>query len=782
MKNKRKFLYSILFLFFIKQSFLFAGELNVSSTKIKIDKKTKIAILTGNVEAFDEKNNRLFSDYAKFSKEKELLETEGKTEITTSENFKVIGKNILFDNKKKIISSNDETKIIDRDGNEISVNMFKYLTEKNIFFSKGKINVVDNKNNEYNFSEVYIDEKKGKIVGSDVKAFLNEESLKENQANEPRLFANTMTLTKEENLLEKGVFTYCKDRGSDKCPPWKLQAKKIKHNPTKKTIYYDNAVIKVYDFPIFYFPKFSHPDPTVDRRSGFLIPSFSDNTTLGAGILTPYFWAISNDKDLTFTPKIYNREHPLYLAEYRQSFEKSDLIVDAGYTEGYKKKTNTKLSGSRLHFFSKFNTNFIDETNKSSKLEVNIQHLSNDTYLKIHDVNTTLANEDINILENTVDYNYQSEDLFFGASFSAFEDVTKVGNTKYEYLVPYIAFDKNLLVSEQYGLFDLSSNLRVRNYDVNKQTEFFVNDINWQSNKWINKFGFENQFQGLLKTVNYNAEDADEYKTEDSSAELSGVIGYLAKLGFYKNDYTGKNNHLLTPKLLLRYAPGHMREIEGGRLKYSNLYEINKTNEIDVIEDGLSASIGFDYKKNQLNDDGSIADEKFSFSAGQVISADENMDIPSSTSLDQRFSDLVGETRLKISDHFNLNYNFAIDQSYNEINYSEVGADLDLGKFNFNLSYLEEKNHIGKQEYVESSADFTINESSKLSFSTKRNLLTSSAEFYNLSYDYMNDCLKAGIVFRREFYTDRDIEPDNSLMFRISLIPFAELNSPDLTK
>ena len=61
---------------------------------------------------------------------------------------------------------------------------------------------------------------------------------------------------------------------------------------------------------------------------------------------------------------------------------------------------------------------------------------------------------------------------------------------------------------------------------------------------------------------------------------------------------------------------------------------------------------------------------------------------------------------------------------------------------------------------------------------SKRNLLTSSAEFYNLSYDYMNDCLKAGIVFRREFYTDRDIEASDSLMFQISLLPFGGVPVP----
>ena len=51
----------------------------------------------------------------------------------------------------------------------------------------------------------------------------------------------------------------------------------------KKTIYYDNAVLKVYDIPIFYFQKLSHPDPTADRRSGFLPPIFTDSKNLGVG-------------------------------------------------------------------------------------------------------------------------------------------------------------------------------------------------------------------------------------------------------------------------------------------------------------------------------------------------------------------------------------------------------------------------------------------------------------------------------------------------------------------
>ena len=81
---------------------------------------------------------------------------------------------------------------------------------------------------------------------------------------------------------------------------------------------------------------------------------------------------------------------------------------------------------------------------------------------------------------------------------------------------------------------------------------------------------------------------------------------------------------------------------------------------------------------------------------------------------------------------------------------------------------------------IDNNPKISIEES--LVIEAKRKLLTNSAEFYNLSYSYMNDCLKAGIVFRREFYTDRDIEPDNSLMFKISVIPFGEIRTPKVSK
>jgi len=782
MKNNLFFNFLVFLLLITFESFSYSNELKINSSEVSVDKNTQLVIFRGRVNAIDDKNNKILTDLAEYDKKKGKLETSGYTKIITSENYILEGADILFDNEKKKITSSFSAKIIDKDGNQVYVDMFEYFIDKNIFLSKGKIKVIDNKDNKYNFSEIYIDEKKNKIVGSDVRMYLDSKAFKINKKNEPRIFANSMVITDGESELNKGVCTYCELKTKDAISPWSLRAEKIKHNAANKTIYYENAVLQIYNFPIFYFPRFSHPDPTVDRRSGFLNPSMSDNSNTGVGITTPYFWAISKDRDLTISPRIYGRENPLLLAEYRQDFENASLILDTGYTEGYKKTTQTKTPGSRAHFFTKYNLDLIDEENKSSNLEVNLQKVSNDTYFKVHKIDTLLVDQSLDVIENTVNYNYFGEEAFLSANISSYQDLSKTDRSKYEYLLPYITFEKNLVTNPNYGSLDLTSNLRVRNYDVNKQTEFFVNDFNWRSNKWIDKFGFENRLLGSMKTVNYNAENTPEYKTDGSSAELAGVIGFLSDLDLKKENLEKKTTDLLTPKLLFRYAPGHMRNSTGGRLKYSNLFKLNKSNEIDILESGMSATLGLDYKKAKQNNDGSSGREILNFSMGQVISDEENESISSSTSLDQRFSDIVGSSSFNINNNLKLNYDFAIDQSYKDINYNELGTDLVFGSTTFNLSYLEEKNHIGDQEYVKSNVDFGINDSNKLSFSTKRDLQRNSAEYYNFSYNYLNDCLTAGLVFRREFYTDRDLEPENSLMFKITIVPFGNVNSPNYNK
>jgi len=768
---KNRIIIFLIYIFFYSP--VLAENLNIQSSKISVDKKTKITIFQNQVSIIDKKNNQLLTDFAEYNKDLQILKTVGKTTVKTSGGFIVEGQDILFDNNKNYIKSDNPATVMDLEKNKIYLDNFKYSTSGGFFKSAGKIEIVDSKNNKYNFSQIYIDEKKKEIVGTDSRAFLNQEDFKINKDNKPRIFSNTVNIYDQKTKFTKSIFTLCDYRKNDKCPPWSIQANKMIHDQKRKTVYYDNAVIKVYDFPILFLPKLSHPDPTVDRRSGFLIPSFSDSKNLGAGFDIPYYWDLGKDKDFTLRNNLFASENPLFLGEYRQAFKKSNLILDFGYTEGYKKTSESKQPGDKSHFFSKFVKNFKGKDNSDNSIELTVQEVSNDKYLKLYKIKSNLIDYETDVLENSLTFNRESENSFLGFKASAYETLKDDYNDKYEYILPDIIYDRNLFANNKYGSLDLTSNLNVNNYDTNKFTKFLVNDLDWKFGTNIFASGLKGNWLGKLKNVNYEAKNTSEYK-EDNETELFGAIGYLGTIDLFKNN--NNNNSLLTPKILLRYAPGNMRKDNSSfKINNKNIFSLDRLNSYNNFENGLSATVGFDYEvKNN--------EKELKFSIGQIINEKENYDMPSSSSLDEKLSDLVGNTNIKINDSLNFNYNFALDQNYKDLNYNEVGFNVNLNPIKFDIDYLQEKKHIGNQEYFKTSAQYTKGDNGLFAFEMKRNIITNSSEYYNLSYEYLNDCLRAGLVYRREFYNDSELESENSLMFKITLTPFGDIKSPSFNK
>ena len=142
----------------------------------------------------------------------------------------------------------------------------------------------------------------------------------------------------------------------------------------------------------------------------------------------------------------------------------------------------------------------------------------------------------------------------------------------------------------------------------------------------------------------------------------------------------------------------------------------------------------------------------------------------------------MGNANIKINNSLDFDYNFALDQNYKDLNYNEVGFNFNLNPIKFNIDYLQEKKHIGNQEYFKTNAQYSRGDNGLFAFEMKRNIITNSSEYYNLSYEYLNDCLRAGLVYRREFYNDSELESENSLMFKITLTPFGDIRSPSFNK
>ena len=768
---KNKIIIFLCYIFFFSP--IFADNLNIQSLSISVDKKTKITIFKNQVVAKDVANNQLFTEFAEYNKDLKILKTVGKTTVITSNGYIVEGDDFVFDNNNNYIRSTNPAIVEDLEKNFLFLDNFEYSTSKSLFKSFGDIKVIDSKDNKYNFSQIYIDEKKKEIVGTDAKTFLNEDSFKTNQKNKPRIFSNTVNMYDQKTKFTKSIFTLCDYREGDKCPPWSLQANEMYHDQKKKTVYYNNAVIKVYDLPIFFIPKLSHPDPSVKRRSGFLVPSFSDTKNLGSGLEVPYFWALNQDKDFTFRNRFFASEHPLFLGEYRQAFAKSDVILDFGYTKGYKKTTTSKKSGDKSHFFSKYVKNFKGQNNSDNNIQLTVQNVSNDKYLKLYKIKSNLVDYEKDTLENSIAYNRESDSSYLGLKASAYETLKESYNDKYEYILPDVIFDKNLFSNNIYGNLDFTSNLNVHNYDTNKFTKFLVNDLDWKFRTNNFPSGVKGNLLGSLKNVNYETKNTSEFK-DDREHELFGALGYLTKVDFFKRNKDDK--YLLTPKILLRYAPGNMRKNEDNiRIDNKNIFSLDRLNSYNNFESGLSSTVGFDYEFKNIT-------KQFNFSVGQIINEKENKDMPTSSSLDEKLSDLVGNTSFKFNNNFDINYNFALDQNYKDLNYNEVGMGINLNPVKFNIDYLQEKKHIGSQEYVKSNMKYAKGDNGLFSFEVKRNIITNSSEYYNLSYEYLNDCLRAGLVYRREFYNDSELESENSLMFKITLTPFGDISSPSFNK
>ena len=305
-----------------------------------------------------------------------------------------------------------------------------------------------------------------------------------------------------------------------------------------------------------------------------------------------------------------------------------------------------------------------------------------------------------------------------------------------------------------------------------------TNDIIWSPLNKITKNGFVNTLSGMIKNTNYEAKNTKKYKNDGTAHELSSVISYKSSLPMKKEK--GRISKTFSPNFMIRYAPGHMKDLDGEdvTLNYANLYSLNKTSE---IEDGLSAILGIDYKINEKDKNGNDR-EKLSFSIGQILSRKENFDMPSKSSLDQKTSDIVGEFDYNFSKLGNIAYKFSLDHNLKDLNYNEISTTLNFGKIDFNIDYLEQRKHIGSEHYVNTGVNLNLNDNNKLSFERKKNFKTDSTELYDISYQYQIDCLKAGLVFRREFYQDSDLDEKDTLMFQITFVPFGEIKTPSIIK
>ena len=643
-----------------------SGEVTIESKEFIYNKILNILDAVNEVKIEDNKEDIIiFTDQVTYKKNHEQLFTKGITKALIEQKYNFISKDVFIDRNKMELISKNKSEILDNNNNLIELDEFIFykfnslLKGQNVEITTNHT-LNDTVSDKYYFRDGFFDLKRNNFRASDTEISMHK-GIFGNINNDPRL--KGVSSHKKDNItqINKGIFTSCKK--SDDCPPWSIQAEKIKHDKTKKQLIYDNALLKIYDIPVVYFPKFFHPDPTVERQSGILVPQLNESQILGSSIQIPYFHVISKEKDITFRPNIFDKNIIMIQNEYREKTENSTLIADFAFTNGYKSSLSNKKKNIS-HLFAKYNLDLKLKNFLKSDFKLNVEKVTNDTYLKVFDSNlfeTAIKPSNKDKLTSSLSLNFEHEDFSLSGGITSYESLSGKNSDRYQFILPYYNFSKNLFTRENFGSMSLNS-LGSNNYkDTNNVRSRIVNDINFESFDLISNLGIKNNINVYLKNLNTVAKNDPVYK---SSPQLELMSIFEAKSSFPLINYGENFDRYFEPKISLRFNPGDMKDYSNDNRKItaSNIFDINRLGLTDTFEEGKSLTIGIDYKKEKIKD----INKYFEFKLASVFREGSGDKIPNSSAIKQS-GNLFGSLKNNINENLNFIYNFSTDNDIQTI-------------------------------------------------------------------------------------------------------------------
>jgi len=733
-------------------------NLEIEGDKFIYDKLNSELTVFDNVRYLDVESNIVIeSQKLLYDELKNVLFSQSETYINVENKYEINSTNVIFDRNLNEISSTKFSKINDNRENIFEFKNGLIFNTVEEIISSINIQITDQNLNKYFFENSKLNLKLSEIIGKEVKVdFIN--SFFGNENNDPRLKGKSIVSNNKNTKIYKAVFSTCNMKNKN-CRGWELQSEIFTHDKIRKLFEYEKSWLKIFDKKLFYLPYFNHPDPSVKRKSGFLTPFYKGSNNLGSSINIPYFYAISDSRDITLKPRLYLDNDYIFQSEYREAFKNSNLIAD--FSINRKGNTNT-------HFFSELEGIIDDKTN----YKIQIQNVTNDNYLKIHDIKeyTSLVNSDSTLtsfinLERNID-----KDTNFESTIKLYEDLSKEDNDKYQYIFPDFNFSKNISLDQSYnGNFQFISNGFQKVYETNKYEALINNDFNFSSYDYISSNGIKTDYSFLLKNYNTYSENSTIYENKNDH-EIFGTFLVKSELPLKKELKETKS--YLKPIIQARISPTNGKNISSDdtRIEYDNLFSPNRIGRSDMVEKGNSITLGIEFEKQNLNNE-----KVLGLNLGNVLKDKKNNDLPTKTKLNQTQSDIVGNIFYQPTNNIEVNYSFSFDKDLDYSNYDSVNTVFGFNNFVTSFDYITENHDFGNSELIKNDTTYQFTKEHQINFNTTKDLKDDFTQFYKLSYEYETDCLLASFEYQKKFFRDGSLVPDESLFFLIKFIPFAEI-------
>lgn len=579
-------------------------------------------------------------------------------------------------------------------------------------------------------------------------------------------------------VLRKAVYTTCELCPTDptKPPLWQIRSDRVEHNEAAQEITYRDAVFEMFGVPVLYTPYFSHPDPTVNRRSGFLSPEYLSNTYFGPAARVPYYYVIDDYSDMTLMPQYSTDQGGQIYGEFRQRRQTGEILLDGSITEVDK---GGGQAGKKIRGHVRANMDF--RANDDVTWGANIFRASDDTYLSLYDIPEYSSR---NTLTSRVYAQAINNRHFAAVNAFSFQSLRAgVDSSTVPIVAPIFDYSAVMEPGDYGGRWAFDANMASIYREVGTDTRRLSTAVSW-SQPYYAPSGEIYTATAMLRADGYWVNDINQ-SLGTPSGENSDFAGRVIPLVALDWRYPlvrdqGSVRQLIEPIVSAVVSPhgGNPTSIPNEdsltfEFDETNLFSLNRFPGYDRWDGGPRLNYGL--RAAAYGRSGGYSE----ILVGQSLRSRADDNFPAGSGLDDQLSDYVA--RLTVSpgryvtvvDRVRLAQNGELDVRRHELS-TTLGSSTTF----LSLTYADVANTdlidtVGDQEAVGATLRLQLTKYWSTEFRHTRDLGANEGSLLNFgSLRYTDECFDIVLFAQRTFTVNRDIRPDTTIGLRFQIATF----------
>ncbi|RMF09930.1 MAG: LPS-assembly protein LptD [Alphaproteobacteria bacterium] len=579
----------------------------------------------------------------------------------------------------------------------------------------------------------------------------------------------------ETTIFEDAAFTPCKPCKDhpEKPPTWQIKAQKVIHKKSEATITYKNALFEFFGVPVAWIPYFKHADPSVKRKSGFLIPSVSNSDELGFSVETPYYFALAPNYDFTFSPMYTEKHGVVWKGKWRHrtvngrysielaglDFTQSDDFVrgDDKFRGSIKTKGNFALNQ-----YWEWGWDITADTDK--------------TFRRFFKLDNILTSDRISQVYLTG----QRGRNYFSARAYNFDGLRSVDRSDTETWIHPVV-DYNYIFSQPVlgGELAFDTHTMSITRDDGQESTRLIAQMKWRRS-FIDRRGQVFTPFAMARGDYYHVNGTVDPDPLTGTTAPDGDVVRGVALGGVEYRYpfvkhTAKASHVFEPIAQVIARPGiedqpKIPNEDSRSLVFDDtlLFDINKFSGFDRVEGGSRANVGVRYTMQRS--DGGYMQAVF----GQSYELGGSNEFLADTGLGTRASDYVAGLYIQPMRYFSFTGQGRFDEDTFELQRTDLTAQAYYGGVSGYVTYanLQAQPSLGvtkDREEVVGSTTLQLTQNWSVLGSLRFDIEGDQRISDSVGLKYHDDCFALTVTYSESFIRDQDIEPEERVMLRFEL-------------